>query len=121
MNSTEIQTYFYEQLYKSLDDDSDNDNETELCQITGLPLESKCVTLECNHKFNYEPLYNEICKQKYVFNSYLWVHLSYKEKYLIKNKGVDYFIRCPYCRNIQLSVLPYYEELGLQKNTALTV
>jgi hypothetical protein len=105
--------HFYQQLYKSLDDDSDDEN--DLCQITGFPLDSKCVTLECKHKFNYEPLYKEICRQKFVFGSYDWHVLSNKERVIIRNKNVDYFIRCPYCRNIQFSVLPYYEELGLKQ------
>ena len=113
MIKTEDRITFYEQLYKSLDDESDD--ETELCQITGSQLDSKCVTLECKHKFNYEPLYKEIYRQKFVFNSYDWVSLSNKDKLIISCSGKDYFIRCPYCRNIQFSVLPYYSELGLKK------
>ena len=27
---------------------------------------------------------------------------------------LDYFIKCPYCRDIQFTILPYYEELGLE-------
>jgi hypothetical protein len=113
MTQNEYQTQFYQQLYKSLDDASDDEN--ELCQITGYPLDSKCVTLECKHKFNYQPLYKEIVTQKYVFNSYDFNTLSKKEKKIVKNSGSDFFIRCPYCRNIQFTILPYYEELGLSK------
>ena len=74
---------FYDELYKSLDSsddeikcDDENKGDDEIkgdheitgnyemneCQITGLPLGDKSVTLECKHNFNYIPLYREICK-----------------------------------------------------------
>jgi hypothetical protein len=104
---------FYESLYKSLDDDSDN--EENLCQITGLPLDSKAITLECNHKFNYGALYTEICKQRFIFKTYDYIKLSHKEQKFLSDSNKDYFIKCPYCRNIQFTILPYYEEIGLDK------
>ena len=57
---------FYEELYKSLDTNDDN-NSNEVCQITGMPLIDKYVTLECGHKFNYDAIYTEIHKQKFIF------------------------------------------------------
>ena len=33
----------------------------------------------------------------------------------IKNSNLDYFLKCPYCRNIQFTILPEYEDLGLEK------
>jgi hypothetical protein len=104
---------FYESLYKSLDDDSDD--EDTLCQITGSPLDSKAITLECKHKFNYEALYKEICNQRFVFKTYEYIKLSYKEQKILADSNKDYFIKCPYCRNIQFTILPYYDELGLDK------
>ena len=104
---------FYESLYKSLDDDSDD--EDTLCQITGSPLDSKAITLECNHHFNYEALYKEICNQRFVFKTYEYIKLSNKEQKILADSNKDYFIKCPYCRNIQFTILPYYEELGLDK------
>jgi len=104
---------FQDELYKLLDEDSEN--EDELCQITGLPLKDKFVTLECNHHFNYDALYNEIYKQKYVFNTYCIKTLSKKDFQKLCDLKLDYFIKCPYCRNIQFTVLPYYEELGLKE------
>ena len=105
---------FYDELYKSLDS-SDNENKTNECQITGLPLGDKAVILECNHKFNYVPLYREICKQKFEFKSYEFGELDSSEKAKLLNSSNNFFIRCPYCRNIQFNVLPYYDELNLKK------
>ena len=104
---------FQTELYKLLDEDSD-DEET-LCQISGLPLTDKYITLECNHKFNYTALYKEICKQKFVFKTYNPNLLTKKDQLKIRNSKIDYFIKCPYCRNIQFTLLPYYEELELEE------
>ena len=104
---------FYESLYKSLDDDSCD--EENVCQITGIPLTDNAITLECKHKFNYEALYKEICNQRFVFKTYEVFKLSTKEQLIISASNKDYFIKCPYCRNIQFTILPYYEELGLDK------
>ena len=104
---------FYDELFKSLDDETDD--ECDVCQITSLPLETHYVTLECNHKFNYCALYKEICRQKYDFKTYEFNVLPRKEQILIRASNVDYFIKCPYCRNIQFNILPYYEELGLEQ------
>jgi hypothetical protein len=104
---------FYDELYKSLDDS--DDDETNMCQITGFPLKEKSVTLECNHCFNYDALYKEICRQKYDFKTYDTHTLSNKDQQKVRNSGFNYFIKCPYCRNIQFTILPYYEELGLEQ------
>lgn len=106
---------FYDELYKSLDD-SENEDEINICQITSLPLVNNFVTLKCNHRFNYHALYKEIYTQKFHFKTYDYHNLlSKKERFKIKKSQCDYFIRCPYCRNIQFEVLPYYEDLGLEK------
>ena len=52
---------FYEELNKS--DDVDEKNEDKYCLLSKKPLDKNSVTLECNHSFNYVPLYREI---KYV-------------------------------------------------------
>lgn len=104
---------FYDELYKSLDDC--DDDETNVCQITGAPLNNKYVRLECNHNFNYEALYKEICRQKYDFKTYDLFHLSKEQQKKVRSYMLNYFIKCPYCRNIQFTILPYYEELGLEK------
>lgn len=106
---------FYSELLK--DDDKDevsNDNtlvndattisnEPELCLLTNEPLDITMVKLPCNHKFNYIPLYNEICSQKTVINSYETDALSNHE------------IKCPYCRKICDALLPpSSEHFGLK-------
>jgi hypothetical protein len=105
---------FYEELFKSLDDD-DTVVQSKLCQITSMPLTDNHVTLECNHQFNYLPLYKEICNQKLKFKTYELTKLCKKDQEKVKASGLDYYIKCPYCRNIQFTILPYYEELGLHK------
>lgn len=99
---------FYEELYKSLDIDEDN-NKTEddknLCLITNKPLCDKFVEMVCGHKFNYIPLYLDIKNHKQKYNG-----MEGSSSRLNVNE-----IRCPYCRKRQQGVLPYYEELGLEK------
>ena len=105
---------FYDALFQSLDDDSDEDMDNE-CQITGLPLADNYVTMECQHKFNYSALYTEICRQKYVFKTYDVGSLSKMDRMRLRENNYDYYIRCPYCRHIQFTLLPYYEGLGCEK------
>ena len=93
---------FYEELYKSLDQPSTDINE-ELCLITNLPLTENFVELECKHKFNYVPLYNDILIHKKTFNRL--------ESRMLKSNE----IRCPYCRNIQTKLLPYYDIAGVKE------
>ena len=114
---------FKEELCKMIDYSSDDD--TTLCQITGLPLNDLFVKMECGHQFNYEPLYHEIYKQKYVFKTYTDIRqLNKKSRIKIRESNLDYFIMCPYCRNVQFTLLPYYAHLGLELkygiNTDLT-
>ena len=85
---------FYDELYKCLDDDSEND-EDNICQISGLPLSNNCIQLECNHKFNYDALYTEICKQKYDFKTYRLEFLSKTDVQRFQESGKNYFIKCP--------------------------
>lgn len=100
---------FYELLNKELEDIEETENEiipekhndngkhtekrTE-CLITYEPLEEYYITLECGHTFNYMPIIKEVYNQKYKFNSYETTHLG------------KYQLKCPYCRNIQSSLLP---------------
>jgi hypothetical protein len=104
---------FNDELYKLLDLDSDD--EDNLCQITGGQLTDKHVILECNHHFNYDAIYKEIYNQKYKFKTYDIATLTQKNKLKFLDSGLDYYIKCPYCRNIQFTILPYYEELGLKQ------
>jgi hypothetical protein len=110
---------FYSELYKLLDDDiennlndnnsNNNNNNDNLCLITNEPLIDKYVTLECNHKFNYIPLYKDILNHKSKYNN-----MESTQSRLRENE-----IRCPYCRHRYSYTLPYYEELGLDKITGI--
>jgi len=83
---------FYDELYKSLDDQEEDSSGR--CLITNKPLEEDCVVLDCNHKFNYDAIYNDIFNHKKKYNS--------MEKNSIKANE----LRCPYCRTIQKHLLP---------------
>ena len=95
---------FYGELLNSLcestviaKDNKKNDSK-DLCLITQQPLEKHFVTLECNHKFNYLPLFKEVKRQKsltQLTNSFETTRLKLYE------------IKCPYCRHIQPKLLPY--------------
>jgi hypothetical protein len=108
---------FYDSLYNSLDYDSDKEDNSkkQICEISGQELKDRFVTLECNHTFNYDALYTEICKQKFDFQTYTMDTLSKKDIQSIRDKKIEYFIKCPYCRNIQFTLLPYYDDLPFAK------
>jgi hypothetical protein len=95
---------FYEELYKSLDqEDEDDDN---ICLTTNEKLTDKFVKLKCGHKFNYIPLYNDLINYKFKYNN--------MESHNNKLKYNE--IRCPYCRNKQDELLPYYnDDINIQK------
>jgi hypothetical protein len=93
---------FYETLFKMLDEDENNVPNENLCLITNEPLTENYVTLECNHKFNYLPLFNDIKNHKNNFNNLETCYLKLNE------------IRCPYCRNKQSKLLPYYEDMNVR-------
>ena len=103
---------FYQLLFQSLSKDVDNDVDYKtknldnaFCLISMMPLEDNHVTLECGHKFNYTPIFNEIKAQKYSCN------------YYETQKLLKYQLKCPYCRNVQNSLLP--PPYDMTKNTYL--
>lgn len=99
---------FFNELYNSLDIDESyekTDEDNNICLITNQSLTDKFVQLECGHKFNYMPLFNDIKNHKQKFNNMEGCNTKLKTNE----------IRCPYCRNKQEGVLPYYEELNIRK------
>lgn len=94
---------FYSEI-NSNEDNNDNLNYDDICFITNEPLIDKFVTMECGHKFNYIPLYNDLIKQKYYTNIY--------EDYILKINE----IRCPYCRTISTQLIPFYEDFCILKD-----
>jgi hypothetical protein len=102
---------FFAELYKSLDEDDNLNEENNLCLITDKPLTDKYVQLQCGHKFNYGPLFLDIKNHKQKFN-----HLEGGTTQLKINE-----IRCPYCRHKHEGILPYYPELGFPKINGVNI
>jgi hypothetical protein len=110
--------YFYSELLKILNTNatasedkntivSVSNTANDVCLITQEKLHPNHVTLNCNHKFNYVPIYNEIVNQKNKQNNvYEITKLSY------------YQIKCPYCRSITNKLIPYipYPSVRVIKN-----
>ena len=83
---------FYEAI-KEIEDT--HDDEAPMCLISNTPLQSDHISLACGHKFNYEPLFNDISNHKNKFN-------------ILEKKTLNITeIRCPYCRTIHNELLPY--------------
>ena len=86
---------FFEELKNELLNPIEKTNqEDKVCLLTNMALEDNFITLDCSHKFNYEPLFHEVCNQK-LDNNLETTHLYINE------------IKCPYCRNITPKLLPY--------------
>jgi len=83
-----------------------DDNYTGRCLITNEKLKEGYVTMLCNHSFNYIPLFNDLLHHKKTL---------YLETQMLKTNE----IRCPYCRNKQSILLPYYECMGVPKITGI--
>lgn len=78
-----------------------------ICLISKEPLHPNHITLSCNHKFNYIPIYKEVLYQKTKFNNlYEVTKLNYNQ------------IKCPYCRTITNKLLPFipYPCVKIAKN-----
>lgn len=89
------------------DTNADTNADNNICLITKEKLEPNHITLSCNHKFNYMPLYNEVVNQKNKQNN------IYEIAKLSSNQ-----IKCPYCRAITNKLLPYiaYPSVKVIKN-----
>jgi len=83
-------------FYKLLEDDTPLDYEdTNKCLITYAPLNATSVTLQCNHSFNYLPLYKYVVNSKLKFNNMEYQALKQNQ------------IKCPFCRSVQNELLPH--------------
>jgi len=69
--------------------------DVKICHITFEPLEKDYILLACEHTFNYNAIFKEVCIQKTVVNK--------KEIQRVPK----YSIKCPYCRHVQKGILPY--------------
>jgi hypothetical protein len=90
-------------LVNSIPNTKNSAESNNICLITNEPLTNYCVTLACAHRFNYLPLYFDILTHKKKSNTLESTMLS------------DIQIRCPYCRNIQSELLPYYNIPDVKK------
>ena len=93
---------FYEELNKTLN--NNNQDFKNICLISNKVLDEEyTIELDCGHKFNYLDLLNDINEFKSNNSNYNTYKLY------------DYQIRCPYCRQIQNNILPYYPEVFKNK------
>ncbi len=109
---TEGSIDFYAELYKSLDIEEEEiktEEDNHKCLITNKPLIDKYITMKCGHKFNYIPLFNDLINHKKKFN-----FMEGNQGRLKTNE-----IRCPYCRKKQCELLPYYPDMGLNKENGI--
>lgn len=79
-----------------LNETSETSETDEKCLISNELLSVNYITLECNHKFNFTELYNEVIEQK-------------TKKILDNSKLKLNEIKCPYCRAISKNLLPYFK------------
>jgi hypothetical protein len=99
---------FFDELYKSLDCNESiqkNKNDDQLCLISNEILKEHFFEMSCGHKFNYIPLFKDILNHKKKFN-----YMESNTTRLSRNE-----IRCPYCRHKHNGLLPYYEDIGVEK------
>ena len=89
---------FMEELNSSINETITSDK--DVCLISNNKLDSSSITLECGHKYNYLPIYNEVVYQKTKTYTDI-VKLSIRQ------------LKCPYCRNIQNSLLPQIKGYNL--------
>ena len=82
-------------------------SDNNICLISKDKLHPNHITLKCNHKFNYIPIYKEVLYQKTKSNTLYEV-----------TKLQSYQIKCPYCRTITNKLLPFiqYPTVKLAKN-----
>jgi hypothetical protein len=79
-----------------LNENNETNETNEKCLISNELLIANYITLECNHKFNFIELYNELIEQK-------------TKKMLDNSKLKLNEIKCPYCRTITRKILPYFK------------
>jgi hypothetical protein len=86
--------------------DNNNIESIETCLISQQQLTKSHIILPCNHKFNYMPLFNEVCSQK--------------QKNIYESCTLKlYQIKCPYCRKIFDNLLPYIPSEYSEKKTGI--
>ena len=95
-NKETYKTLFYKTLFENISNTNKEQEDDNICLISGESLDDSKLQLECGHWFNYFYIYKEIKNQKCKYNKNELQHIK------------KYQIKCPYCRNIQNSLLPPY-------------
>ena len=95
---------FLKELNEQLNEKEYNE---DICLISKEKLEENHITLPCSHKFNYLPLYKEICSQKT------------KQQPLEITRLQFHQIKCPYCRTIINGLLPYQNRIDIKKKNGV--
>ena len=90
-------------FYAALED-SDNEDNENMCLISHSQLDNNSIVLNCGHKFNYIDIYNEVKQQK------IGKHLS-MDKNLQSLKRNEFL--CPYCRSRQNELLPHIKQSSM--------
>jgi hypothetical protein len=88
---------FYDLLSNDKANDTNNIIDDRKCLISDEPLHEPFIKLECNHSFNYIPLYLEYMQTKYLNN--IKCSSTFVHKTLI----------CPYCRHVTKHLMPYFD------------
>jgi hypothetical protein len=94
-------------FYKEINSIQEEEEEENRCLITGQPLLNNHIKLSCGHRFNYLPLYKEVCSQKKpsFINNFETTKLALNQ------------MKCPYCRIKMDTLLPYmqiYDDAGVK-------
>ena len=107
---------FYKELQKELNNKTDEtdktteNNEHDTCLIDGTQLDKNtAIKLDCGHTFNYISLLNDAYEDKHN-RSKNFSYYSYSQTKLRDNQ-----LRCPYCRQIQEHILPYFPDIYPKK------
>lgn len=89
---------FYKMLYETQDS---IETETDRCLITNEELSENYIKLDCNHKFNYKPIFKDIYTRMYMS------HIKQIRTFVLSTFEP---IICPYCRGENSELLPYIPE-----------
>ena len=92
-------------FWSALNNDEDTiECKIEKCLLTNTKLTRNYITLPCDHKFNYVPLFNETVQSKQ-YQKY--------NKFPLRS----YEVRCPYCRTRHSKLLPWIPIEGVEYNS----
>lgn len=106
-NASSVSISCNQVIHNNNNNNNNGDNDDNICLISKEKLHPNHITLSCNHKFNYMPIYKEVLYQKNKTNP------QYEVTKLYHNQ-----IKCPYCRTITNHLLPYiqYPSVNFSKN-----